>query len=112
VSLFEITHVERSGWQRRAAAELTRVLDTHRDLPLIAWTVSPAGAILVGRVNTFASAAQACATFEAWRVALALSEHSQTATGDGAAFLRASITRNHVRLVLTATVFDDTRPAS
>ncbi len=54
VTAFEITHAERAGWQRRAAAELARLLAAHRDLPVIAWTVAPAGATLTGQIGGLA----------------------------------------------------------
>jgi hypothetical protein len=107
VNLCEITHAERAGWLRRPAAGLARILDEHRDPPVIAWTVGPAGATLVGRVDVCAPAARARRVFPGSRSALALAEPSETATGDRAAFLRASATRNRVRLVLTATVVED-----
>jgi len=107
VSLFEITQAERNCWQRRAAAELTRILQAHRDLPPIAWTVGPAGSNLVGHINGLAPAAIVRATFGAWRVALALGEHAEIASRGGTAYLRAVASREGVHLALTATVLDD-----
>jgi hypothetical protein len=106
VTFFEITHAERAGWQRRAAAELAAILDTHRDLPVIAWTVGPVGASLIGRINGLAPAEQVRASFDAWRAALAICEHTQTPAGSGIAYLHAVTRRNRVRVGLTATVFD------
>ena len=51
MSLFEITQQERAWWQRQAAAGLASILDPHPDLPAIAWTVGPAGSVLIGHVN-------------------------------------------------------------
>ena len=50
-SMFEITQADQARWQRRAAAELAAILDGHRDLPCIAWTVGPAGSVLAGQVE-------------------------------------------------------------
>jgi hypothetical protein len=107
VTLFDITHGERAGWQRQAATELAAILDAHPDLPVIAWTIGPAGATVVGRVHGLVCAGRVRDVFQMWRSALAFAEHNETASADGTAFLRASVTRNRVLLVLTATVFDD-----
>jgi len=107
VTGLETTQAERAGWQRRAAAELVWILDTHRDLPLVAWTVGPAGATLVGHVNGLAPAGQAQAVFHRWRAALALGEHTETISGSATRYLQAVARRNRVRLALTATVFAD-----
>jgi hypothetical protein len=84
---------DQARWQRRAAAELAAILDGHGDLPCIAWTVGPAGSVLAGQVNGLASAARVRETFGAWRAALALEEH-------------AAARLHHVKVRLTATVFD------
>lgn len=108
MSLFEITQSERNRWQCRAAAELTQILQGHRDLPRIAWTVGPAGCNLAGHVNGLAPAATVRAAFDAWRAALALGEHAETASrGGGVVYLRAAACREGVRIGLTATVLDD-----
>jgi hypothetical protein len=107
VTLSGITQTDRSGWQRRAAGELVRILDAHGDLPVIAWTVGPAGSTLVGQIHGLTSAGRARDLFRTWRSALAFVEHRETVGEDGTTFLRASVTRNHVLLVLTATAFDD-----
>jgi hypothetical protein len=107
VTLFDITPGERAGWQRRAARELTAILDAHRDLPVIAWTVAPAGATLVGHVNGLDSAGKVREVFDIWRVALALPEHTETTSGLGAVYLRAVVERNQVRVGVTATVWDE-----
>jgi hypothetical protein len=44
-----ITHAEQAARQRRAANLLGRLLTTFPNLPVIAWTVGPAGSALVGR---------------------------------------------------------------
>jgi hypothetical protein len=77
VTALKITQAERSGWQRRAAATLVRLLDEHRELPVIAWTVGPAGPVLVGRVNGLQHSATARAVFDTWTAALALDERRE-----------------------------------
>jgi hypothetical protein len=61
-----ITQADRAGWQRRAAAELARILESHPDLPCITWTVGPAGSVVVGRVSGLAPACQVRQVFRAW----------------------------------------------
>lgn len=107
MTLSRITHGERAGWQRRAAAELARILGAHADLPVIAWTVGAAGATLAGHVNGLAPATGVRQVFNLWRVALTVTEPSETVCDDGTVFLRTAIDRNRVRLTLTATVFND-----
>jgi hypothetical protein len=107
VTVFEITHGQRVGWQRRAARELAAILDAHRDLPSIAWTVGAAGCALVGHINGLAPAAEVRAVFELWRVPLMLTEHSEASCGGGRTYLRAAADRHGVRVRLTATVYDD-----
>jgi hypothetical protein len=34
VTVFDVAHTQRAVWQRRAAAELARILEAHRDLPV------------------------------------------------------------------------------
>lgn len=107
MTLSGITQPDRSGWQQRAAGELVPILDAHGDLPVIAWTVGPAGSTLVGQIHGLARAGRARDLFDAWRTALPFTEHHETVGEDGTTFLRASVTRNLVLLVLTATVFND-----
>lgn len=105
-SFTPITQGERSRWQRRATVELTRILDMHSGLPVIAWTVGPAGSVLIGQVTGLAPVAQVRAIFEMWRSALALEEYREHATGGGTTFLHAAARRNPVTVRLTASVFD------
>lgn len=107
MTLFEITQTERAGWQRRAAAELASILDAHRDLPVIAWTVGSAGANLVGRVNGLASAVMVREVFDTWRVALTLDVPGESTSGDETVHLYAVADRNRVRVALTAMVLDE-----
>lgn len=105
---FEITQAERAGWQRRAARELAAILDTHRDLPVIAWTVASAGAAtLVGQVSGPFHAGQVRQVFHEWRTALTLVEHSEVTVGAGNTYLRAAVDRNRVQVRLAATVHEE-----
>lgn len=110
MTAFEITQAERAWWQRRAVAELASILDAHRDLPCIAWTVGPAGSVLAGQVSGLAPAAQVRGLFTAWREALALTEDPGWQMLGGAMRLHATARRNRVQVRLTATVFDDEQP--
>jgi hypothetical protein len=105
-----ITDDDRSGWQRRAARELVRVLDAHPDLPTIAWTVGPAGSVLVGHVDGLAPYARALSCFYSWRLALGLRELAPGASDGSVTYLSASGTRNRVKVQLVATVLDDEDP--
>ncbi len=102
---WEIARQERAGWQRRAAAELTTILDAHPDLPRIAWTVGPAGSVLAGQVNGLAPGAQVREVFTAWRLALAEGPGHQMS--GGTAWLHAAARRGLFKVRLTATVFGD-----
>jgi hypothetical protein len=103
--LSRVIQADRARWQRGAAAELAAVLDAHPGLPAIAWTVGPAGCVLVGRVNGLAPAGQVRDVFDAWRAALALEEYREHQLGGGATWLHAAARRDLVRVRLTATVF-------
>jgi hypothetical protein len=106
VSVFATSQADQSRWQRRAAAELSAILQAHPGLPIIAWTVCSAGAKLVGRVNGLAPASDVRAVYEIWRTTLSLTEHREHATGS-ATYLNAATNRDRVRLALSATAFDE-----
>ena len=108
MSGFGITQAERAGWQRRAAAELVRILDAHRDLPVIGWTLGPTGATLVGRIDPFVSAAKVRHIWHAWRLALAIEEEpGQTRFGNGTTYLHCVAERSGIRLTITATILNN-----
>ena len=107
--IFESSQVERSLWQRRAAAELAAILRTHADLPILAWTVGSAGSVLLGRVAAPAATPEARAVFDTWKTALMLRESSSTPTG-GTVHPRAETRRNQVSVLVTATVFTTQEP--
>ena len=98
-----ISQADRAGWQRRAAAELARILQSHPDLPCITWTVGPAGSVVVGRVSGLAPARQ---VFCAWQQALGLEDCSEQRASGGAAMLRAADRSGEVTIRLAATVID------
>jgi hypothetical protein len=102
-----ITQAERACWQRRAAAELARILDCHPELPCIAWTVGPASSVVVGRVSGLAPACQVRQVFRAWQQALGLGECSEQRGGGGTARLHAADRRGGVTVRLTANVLGD-----
>ena len=104
---FEVTHAERCRWQRRAARELIAILDAHRELPVIAWTVASAGATVLGHVSGPVPAGQIRQAFHAWRTALTLVESGQVISGAGSTYLHAATHRNRVQVRLTATVHDE-----
>jgi hypothetical protein len=102
-----ISQDERARWQRRAAAELAAILGAHQDLPVIAWTVGPAGSVLAGRVSGLAPAAQVREVFGAWRLALALEDYREHRSTAGTVWLCAASRRHQVKVRLTANVFED-----
>jgi hypothetical protein len=105
-----ITDADRSGWQRRAAGELVRVLAAHPDLPAITWTVGPAGSVLVGQINGLAPAVQVAAHFQTWRRALGLHElTTPDALSGEVGYLSASAVRNRVKVRLLATMIGSLR---
>jgi hypothetical protein len=101
-----ITQADRNRWQRDAVRELAAVLDAHCDLPVIAWTISPAGGGLSGRVAP-ASSASIRAAFAAWRHALALEDVTETAAAGAVVWMRARALRRGVRVTVTASVVAD-----
>ena len=74
---------------------------------MIAWTVGPAGSVLIGHVSSVTPAAQVRRAFEAWQSALALQDYREDLTRSGTVYLHAGIRRDQVKVQLTATVFDD-----
>jgi len=104
---FRITQVDRSWWQRQAAAQLGAILDAHPDLPAIAWTLAPTGSVLTGQVSGLAPAAQVRGVFGAWRLALALAEDREHPMSGATTRLHAAARRGEVMVRLTATIFDE-----
>ena len=102
-----IGQAERAAWQRRAAAELAAILDAHDDLPLITWTVGPAGSVLVGRVSGLFPAARSREVFAAWQTGLALGDAREDQMSGGTTTLHAAARSREVTVRLTAAVHDD-----
>jgi len=101
-----IAQADRASWQRRAAAELARILEGHPELPCIAWTVGPASSVLIGQVSGLAPASQVRQAFAAWRQALGLGECREQSGGGGTSRLHAADRSGGVTVRLTATVFE------
>lgn len=97
----------RAAWQRRAAAELAAILQAHGGLPLISWTVGPAGSVLAGRISGLAPAPQVREVFAAWRTELALGEEREDQMSGGMSWLHAAARRHNVTVRLAAAVFED-----
>lgn len=105
MTAFPVADSDRSGWQRRAAGELVRVLAAHPDLPVITWTVGPAGSVLVGQINGLAPVIQGHAHFQTWRQALGLREQIAPAPSvDEIMYLSAIGVRDRVKVQLIATM--------
>lgn len=71
-SFGEVTDFDRRGWQLRALAGLTRLLDVgwSEPLPPLLWIVHGSG-LLIGEVDTAHPAGyDPVTTFEAWRLAV------------------------------------------
>ena len=100
-----IAQADRASWQRRAAAELARILAGHPELPCIAWTVGPASSVLIGQVSGLAPAPQVRQAFAAWRQALGLGQGREP-PGGGTSRRRAADRSGGVTVRLTATVFE------
>lgn len=106
-SALQITHAERAAWQRRAAIQLTQILDAHRDLPTVVWTVSNVGSTLVGRVTCLGSSSGVRAKFDAWCQVLSLNGRTERLSSSGSAWLWATTQTGPVAVTLTATVLLD-----
>ena len=99
-----ITQADRSGWQRRAAAELAVILEAHPGIPVLAWTVTASGGALSGQV--LAPAAGRRGLFGQWQRALGLDEVTETPSAGGTAvYMHARGVRGGVTVSVTATVF-------
>ena len=77
-----ITDRERLGWQRRAVRVLAELLECAQtnELPVVAWSVSHAGAALVARCFAHPPA-QRRADFDAWCSALGASRWPERTSG-------------------------------
>ncbi len=102
MTILNFTRAERAAWQRRAVTELARILDRHRELPLLAWTVGPAGSVLLGQIATPTGRDG----FDAWCHALALVDRREQVQ-EAVTYLSAKSLQDSVRVVLNATLIDD-----
>jgi hypothetical protein len=105
VTLFDITHGERAGWQQRPARELAN--DPARSPGLADHRVDLGFGRqhrVVGHVTGPASPDQLRRAFDSWRTALLPCQPSEVSFRDGTVFLKATTHRNRVRVTLTATL--------
>jgi hypothetical protein len=106
-----IAQADRASWQRRAAAELARILEGHPELPCITWTVGPVGSVIIGHVSGLALSRQARQVFSAWQQALGLGECREQPGGGGTSRLHAADRSGEITVRLTATVFGEREDA-
>jgi hypothetical protein len=104
-----VTHADHARWQQDAARELAAILGDFGDLPLLAWTVIPAGALLSARLVGPAPAGQVRGTLAAWREALGLDDYREWPGGGGTTRLHAAGRRGGVRVRIFASVFEEAR---
>jgi hypothetical protein len=104
-----VTQADQAGWQRQAALALAAILADCGDLPLLSWTVIPAGPLLEARLTGPAPAGQARAALGAWREALGLEDYREWPGGGGTMRLHAAGRRGGVRIRIFASVFEEER---
>jgi hypothetical protein len=104
-----VTHADHARWQLQAARELAAILADFGDLPLLVWTVVPAGPLLQARLIGPAPAGQVRDTLAAWREALGLQEYREWPGGGGTTRLHAAGRRGQVRVRMSASVFEEAR---
>jgi hypothetical protein len=104
-----ITQADRARWQLQAARELALILSGVGDLPLLSWTVIPAGPLLEARLAGPAPAGQVRAALAAWREALGLEDYREWPGGGGTTRLHASGRHGGTRVRIFASVFEEAR---
>jgi len=104
-----VTHADQARWQLQAARELAAILAGCGGLPLLSWTVIPAGPLLEARLTGPAPASQVRAALAAWRRALDLADYREWAGGGGTTRLHASGQHGEVRVRIFASVFEEDR---
>ena len=104
-----VTHADHARWQLQAARELTLILSCCDGLPLLSWTVIPAGPLLEARLTGPAPAGQARGTLAEWREALGLEDYREWPGGGGTTRLHAAGRRGEVRVRIFASVFEEAR---
>ena len=103
------SHADQARWQLQAATGLAAILGGFGDLPLLVWTVVPAGPLLAAKLTGPAPAGQARAALAAWRQALDLEDYREWPGGGGTTRLHAAGMRGEVRVRISAAVFEDAR---
>ena len=101
-----VTQADRARWQHQAALALGAILGDCGGLPLLTWTVAPAGLVLSARVPGPAPAGQVRDTLAAWREALDLEDYREW-PGGGTTRLHAAGMRGEVRVRISASVFEE-----
>jgi hypothetical protein len=107
VSGGRVTHAGYALRQERAALALAEIIGDCRGLPLLTWTVIPAGSVLHGKVTGPAPAGQVRATVAAWREALGLEDYREWPGGRGTTRLHAAGQRGDVRVRISASLFEE-----
>jgi hypothetical protein len=102
-----VTRADRSRWQLQAARELAVILGDFGDLPLLVWTVVPAGPVLAATLAGPAPAGQVRDTLTAWREALGLEDYREWPGGGGATRMQAAGRRGEVRVRISVSVFKE-----
>lgn len=101
-----VTRAGRSRWQLQAARELAVILGDFGDLPLLVWTVVPAGPVLAAELAGPAPAGQVRGTLTAWREALGLEDYREW-PGGGATRMQDAGRRGEARVRISASVFEE-----
>lgn len=104
-----ITPGDHARWQMQAARELAAILGDFGDLPLLVWTVVPAGPLLEAKLIGPTPAGRARGTLAAWREALGLEDYREWPGGGGTTRLHAVGRRGEVRVRIFASVFEEAR---
>lgn len=100
------TPTDRARWQRQSAHALATILDAHRHLPVLVWTVTAAG--ISARVLVVDSWHAALEHFTAWTTALGLHPRRCDTPDHDRSYLHARGTVAGTRITITA-VIDRTR---
>lgn len=93
---------EQHLWQRRASRALVDLLEQHKDLPVLSWSVSHVGCRLLGHVTEH-DRKTGRAQFEAWRDAFGGTVEEDTF--NGRVYLRMAVEPKEglaARVVVTA----------
>jgi hypothetical protein len=100
------TPADRARWQRQSAHTLPTILDTHRHLPVLVWTVTAAG--ISARVLVTDAMHSALDQFTAWTTALGLNPRRHDTPDRNRTYLHARGDIDRTRITITA-IIDRTR---